>query len=194
MLKLLCILGRRRPHVRHDPDERVENLVVTIDDEDEFVDRLLARLDAGEWVVDLRARTAKAQLQLVRIGVDHLGGAGIGDLDEVADGLPRRSYPVSDFPGLAPEFLRRPSEVSVVDVRRHDEWSDGHIDGAYNVALLELLTHLHHVPGRKLWVHCASGYRASIAASLLDRAGFSVVLIDADFDAASAAGLDIAVS
>ncbi len=253
-------------------DERVENLVVTIDDEDEFVDRLLAglsdhpayyahmsplnlagpfearldppgpvdvdelraRLDAGEWIVDLRTRTAyaadhlsgsigielddpfstyvgwlipwgsrltllgataadvaEAQLQLVRIGIDQLGGAGIGDLDDVVDDLPRRSYPVSDFSGLARELSRRPSEVSVMDVRRHDEWNNGHIDGAYNVALHELLTHLHHVPGGELWVHCASGYRASIAASLLDRAGYSVVLIDADFDTASEAGLDI---
>jgi rhodanese-related sulfurtransferase len=31
-------------------------------------------------------------------------------------------------------------------------------------------------------VHCASGYRASIAASLLDRAGRDVVLIDDDFE------------
>jgi rhodanese-related sulfurtransferase len=40
-----------------------------------------------------------------------------------------------------------------------------------------------------LWVHCASGYRASIAASLLDRAGRDVVLIDDSFDDAVAAGL-----
>jgi hydroxyacylglutathione hydrolase len=34
-------------------------------------------------------------------------------------------------------------------------------------------------------VHCQSGYRAAIAASLLDRAGRSVVLIDEDFSAAA---------
>ena len=33
-----------------------------------------------------------------------------------------------------------------------------------------------------MWVHCASGYRASIAASLLDRTGRQVVLVDDDFD------------
>jgi rhodanese-related sulfurtransferase len=31
-------------------------------------------------------------------------------------------------------------------------------------------------------VHCASGYRASIATSLLDRAGHDVVLVDDDFE------------
>ena len=38
------------------------------------------------------------------------------------------------------------------------------------------------VPAGKLWVHCTSGYRAGIAASLLQRAGRDVVLIDAKFD------------
>jgi hydroxyacylglutathione hydrolase len=32
-----------------------------------------------------------------------------------------------------------------------------------------------------VWVHCATGYRASIAASMLDRAGRRVVLVDDDW-------------
>jgi rhodanese-related sulfurtransferase len=42
---------------------------------------------------------------------------------------------------------------------------------------------------RPVWVHCAAGYRASIAASLLARAGREVVLVDDDLAAATAAGL-----
>lgn len=38
-------------------------------------------------------------------------------------------------------------------------------------------------------MHCASGYRASIAASLLDRAGRNVVFVDDSYDNAVAAGL-----
>jgi len=37
-------------------------------------------------------------------------------------------------------------------------------------------------------VHCQSGYRASIATSLLDRAGHEVVLVDDDFDHAADSG------
>jgi len=44
-----------------------------------------------------------------------------------------------------------------------------------------LLDELPLLPDVELWVHCASGFRASIAASLLDRAGFQVVLIDDDY-------------
>ncbi|KAA0921275.1 MBL fold metallo-hydrolase, partial [Rhodococcus sp. ANT_H53B] len=45
-------------------------------------------------------------------------------------------------------------------------------------------------PDGKVWVHCASGYRASIAASLLDREHRSVVLIDDDYNRATDLGLD----
>ncbi len=45
------------------------------------------------------------------------------------------------------------------------------------------------MPDGTLWVHCASGYRASICASLLDREGHDVVLIDDEFDKAVKLGL-----
>ena len=45
------------------------------------------------------------------------------------------------------------------------------------------------VPAGKLWVHCGSGYRAGIAASLLQRAGRDVVHIDARFADAASAGI-----
>ena len=47
------------------------------------------------------------------------------------------------------------------------------------------------LPAGRLWVHCASGFRASIAASLLDRAGRDVVHVDDDYEKAAPAGLPI---
>jgi rhodanese-related sulfurtransferase len=55
--------------------------------------------------------------------------------------------------------------------------------------LHSLLERLDEVPDTQLWVHCASGFRASIAASLLDRAGREVVLIDDEYAAAVKIGL-----
>jgi rhodanese-related sulfurtransferase len=40
-----------------------------------------------------------------------------------------------------------------------------------------------------VWVHCAAGYRASIAASFLDAAGRTVVAVDDEYDRAARAGL-----
>ena len=43
------------------------------------------------------------------------------------------------------------------------------------------------MPAGEVWVHCAGGYRASVAASLLDAAGRRVVAVDDSFDATPAA-------
>jgi len=70
----------------------------------------------------------------------------------------------------------------VLDVRRVDEVAAGTLPGALHIPLPELPDRVTEVPAdRPVWVHCASGYRASIAASVLDAAGLDVVLIDDDF-------------
>ncbi len=54
----------------------------------------------------------------------------------------------------------------------------------------EILDRMDELPDDEtLWVHCASGFRASIASSLLHRAGYDVVLVDDDFGKASELGL-----
>lgn len=134
---------------------------------------------------------ADAQRQLVRIGIDRPAGAAIGPIERLAPGHELASYPVSDFAGLA-AALAASGEVVVLDVRRDDEWRAGHLRDAVHVPVHQLLDHLHHVPDGELWVHCASGARSSIAASLLARAGHRVVLVDDEFDpGASDAGLAV---
>jgi rhodanese-related sulfurtransferase len=54
-----------------------------------------------------------------------------------------------------------------------------------HIPLHDLDARLDEVPDGEVWVHCASGYRAAIAASLLDRAGVTVVAIDDEWAAAS---------
>lgn len=191
---------------------------------------LRRRLEAGEWVADLRNRTAfaaghlpgslgfelsgsfvsyfgwlydwgapvtligespqqiaNAKRELVRIGVDRLTGAASGDIDTLRDGTPLGSYPVADFDRLAEQ--RRTDTVVVLDVRQSHEYGAEHIPGAVNIPLHELPNRLGEVPASTVWVHCESGYRSSIAASFLDRAGHDVVLIDDEFDNASKIGL-----
>jgi rhodanese-related sulfurtransferase len=47
------------------------------------------------------------------------------------------------------------------------------------------------VPAGEVWVHCAAGYRASVAASLLDAAGVPLVAVDDTFDNAREVGLHL---
>lgn len=182
------------------------------------------RIHAGEWVVDLRSRTAfarghlagtvnlevgdsfatylgwtlrwgtpvtlvgdtgdqvaEAQRQMVRIGIDRPAGRAEGGIDTWAAGGDVRSYRTATFAELAD--ARADDAVVVLDVRRDDEWAEGRIKGAVHIALHGLEERLDEVPDAEVWVHCASGYRASIAASLLDRAGRDVVAIDDEWAA-----------
>jgi len=145
-------------------------------------------------VGDTREQVAEARRQLVRIGIDHLAGAAIGDPGALTTDGRTTSYRRADFGELATERAERGEEIIVLDVRRPDEWESGHIAGAIHIPFYELRGHQQDVPAGEVWVHCKSGYRASIGASLMDCAGRDVVHIDDDWDNASKAGLDITTS
>jgi hydroxyacylglutathione hydrolase len=64
----------------------------------------------------------------------------------------------------------------VLDVRTRREWEEGRIDGSLNIPLGRLAERLAEVPRhRPVVVQCATGYRSSIAASLLRRHGFDEI-------------------
>ncbi|HEX3707157.1 MAG TPA: MBL fold metallo-hydrolase [Mycobacteriales bacterium] len=132
-------------------------------------------------------QVAAAQRQLVRIGIDRPAAAAYGDLAEIAPNLPRRSFPIATFVDLADALG---IGAQVIDVRRPDEVvRDGAIPGSWHVPLADLAARMTELPQGVLWIHCASGFRATIAASLLDRADRDVVLVDDPF--ATAIELDL---
>jgi len=62
----------------------------------------------------------------------------------------------------------------VLDVRNAGEWNQAHIHGSLLIPLVHLEDHLRDLPrDRKIAIHCASGYRSSIAASLIARSGLT---------------------
>ena len=127
-----------------------------------------------------------ANRQLVRIGIDRPSGAATGGPDRWSASGDHHNYPVVDFEQAA----SRANGSTILDVRRSDERTS-YIDGSLHVELPDLVDQVGRLPDRPLWVHCATGFRASIATSLLDRAGRTVVLIDDDYEHASRAGLPI---
>jgi hydroxyacylglutathione hydrolase len=140
-------------------------------------------------VGDSPAQVADAQLQLSRIGIDRIERAGTGRPADLAPGGRLASYRITDFTGLAAAW-QQPGIV-VLDVRRPDEWQAGHLDRAVHVPFWELAQRAGEVPAGQVWVHCASRFRASIGASVLDRAGRDVVHIDDDWPRAAQLGLPV---
>ena len=139
---------------------------------------------------DTPEQVAAAQRDLARIGIDQLAGAATGTPQDWAGGQPLASFPVASFADLTAVRHHRP--VIVLDVRRALEWADGHLEGALHIPLQDLPARIGEVPPGEVWVHCRSGYRAVIAASLLQAAGHPVVAVDDEFTRAGTAGLALA--
>jgi rhodanese-related sulfurtransferase len=142
----------------------------------------------GETAEDV----ARAQRELVQIGIDRPAAMATGKPEEWADGAPLAAFPVATFADLADE-LRKPVDERpvVLDVRRASEHDASHIDGALNVPIHTVLAHLDDVPRTRLWIHCAGGYRASVVAALLDAHGHDVVAVDDSYDNASTTDLPL---
>lgn len=85
--------------------------------------------------------------------------------------------------------MRHHREIVILDVRRADEHDAARIAGAVSIPLHELWGRLADVPAGEVWVHCAGGYRASVAASMLDTADRKPVAIDDSFENAEQVGL-----
>jgi rhodanese-related sulfurtransferase len=139
---------------------------------------------------DDAAQVAQAQREMVRIGIDRPAAAATGGPAEWTD-EPLSAYSRAMFADLAHVRHHRP--VTVLDVRRRREWEDAHVTGSVNIPIHELLDRLSDVPAGEIWVHCAGGYRASVAASLLTANGVQVVLVDDSF-AEHAAGSGLSLS
>jgi glyoxylase-like metal-dependent hydrolase (beta-lactamase superfamily II)/rhodanese-related sulfurtransferase len=121
-------------------------------------------------------RETESAMRLGRIGFDHV----VGYLENGL--LSLRSRPdvvaTTDLVSAptAAERLAAPDPPLPVDVRAPHEYAAGHIAGSVNVPLNRLAERMQELPAdRAILVHCAGGYRSSIAASLLNQRGFNRV-------------------
>ncbi|HMC28273.1 MAG TPA: rhodanese-like domain-containing protein, partial [Verrucomicrobiae bacterium] len=114
------------------------------------------------------ASAGKARLALARIGFDDV--LGYIEADTLTQTRQLSQLSAADLKSS----LLRGDAPFVLDVRTAGEWQNGHIDPAKHLPLPALPKRISEVPrGRPLAIICGSGYRSSIAASLLLRAGYS---------------------
>ncbi|MFF3378854.1 rhodanese-like domain-containing protein [Streptomyces sp. NPDC002680] len=136
------------------------------------------------------SQLADAQRELTRVGIDRPAAASTGTpAGWLRPGERPRTFPRATFADLAGQER---NEVVILDVRRDSERAGGHIAGSLHIPLHQLRDRLTEIPDGTVWVHCAGGMRAGIAASLLDAAGRVVVAVDDGFAAAREAGLPMA--
>jgi hydroxyacylglutathione hydrolase len=135
------------------------------------------------WLLDSKLRIVlvgnsgdqeASRRALVRVGLDRIEGYLDGGMTAWIDSG-------RDFVGTLQISVRQVSQcaadalvldVLVLDVRSETEWSTGHIAGAMHIMLGDLGQQWNTLPsGRSIVTVCGSGYRSSIAASLLQQRG-----------------------
>jgi len=119
-------------------------------------------------------REQEAAVRLGRIGFDHVKGFLANGMEALAD-RPDLVWPTERMtaPMLAEELAGEDPPL-LLDVRNPREWEAKHIDGSVNVPLNRLQERIAEIPRtRRIAVHCAGGYRSSIAASVLHQNGIT---------------------
>ena len=128
-------------------------------------------------ILDREEDVESAVLDLVRIGLDKVVAYA---LPSVTNEMPASSIEEINMTEL--EQARALPGTSVLDVRRLAEFESGHVPGAQNIAHTRLLDRLDELDKTKTHlVHCRSGARAAVAASLLKSKGFDVVYVNGNY-------------
>ena len=132
----------------------------------------------------------EAVRDLAMIGLDRVSGYFTAEALAAWTGTGQRlaMTPQVSVTHLARELAEQ--RAMVIDVRGHAEWKAGHIAGAQNIPLGSLAERMADVPrATSIIVHCQSGARSAIAASVLESNGFaSVGNTTGGFQAWAAAG------
>lgn len=133
---------------------------------------------------------------LALIGLDRLAGwVGRGALERDRRGAPDMRAVRQVSAAEAAAALEK-GTATLVDVRGQAEWQAGHIPGVRNIPLGYLTDHLDELPREELLiVHCQSGARSSIGASVLQAHGFmNVANMSGGFQGWRDAGLAVETS
>lgn len=117
----------------------------------------------------------EVQRQFIRVGYYKFGGYLLGGMEEWSN----KALPISSLAQMPVQALNAalpPTDLQVLDVRTPGERQDGYIPGSTYIFLPELEKKAARLDKAKpVAVYCDSGYRASLAASLLIRMGFKDV-------------------
>ncbi len=140
---------------------------------------VLDRAEAGPTVVAL----------LLRIGFTNIAGYLLGGMSAWV----KAGFALADVAQMdVHEVQAGADELTIVDVRAPSEWDKGHVPGATHIFLPEVADRAAELDkGTPVAVYCNSGYRASIAASILKAEGFDVRNIPGSWQAWLGAGFPV---
>jgi glyoxylase-like metal-dependent hydrolase (beta-lactamase superfamily II)/rhodanese-related sulfurtransferase len=139
-------------------------------------------------------RVQETRVRLARVGIEKVTGYLRGGMTAWLEA----KLPVAQTGQISAVELEAArswgDRMQILDVRRQAEWDEGHVPGALHRPLNVLGRDVNGLDrSGPVAVYCKSGYRSTIAASVLERAGFqSLVNVNGGFDAWKSSGLAVA--
>jgi hydroxyacylglutathione hydrolase len=145
-----------------------------------------SRLSNSGWVIPIEKELLLvvddsealdfAVRNLYRMGYTNFAGYLSGGLESwYKEGNLLSNFEMLTCPQLS-EMIKLGNKPTIVDVRRHSEWDEGHIEGAIHIYLGRLPERLQEIPeGKSVVLQCKTGTRSSFAASVLQKAGITGV-------------------
>ncbi len=128
-----------------------------------------------------------------RVGLTKFRGYLVGGMNAWTTG----GKPIVTLPQIDVHTLKAHlNDYQILDVRSEDEWQEGHLPGAVHHYAGKLRDGVDGLPKldktRDLAVYCGSGYRASVAGSVLQKHGFERVMnVAGSMSAWRAAGYEV---
>lgn len=135
-----------------------------------WVGALLQDVEQRLVLVVPAGKENEAITRLSRVGFDHV----IGFLDGGMAAWEAAGFATAQIHSITPATFENEYKpnATVVDARKPSEFEAEHLEGAVNIALDTIQTHLNEVPNTPFYLHCAGGYRSVIMGSVLKRNGF----------------------
>ena len=127
-------------------------------------------------VLEDKEHLENAVRYLIRLGYDEISGYLRGGIEAwYNEALPTEHLDLLTVQELKTR-LDSGDNLVVLDVRRKDEWDDGHLKAALHIYVGHLEARLKKVPSdQPIAVICNVGHRASLGASILRQAGYQEV-------------------
>jgi glyoxylase-like metal-dependent hydrolase (beta-lactamase superfamily II)/rhodanese-related sulfurtransferase len=136
-----------------------------------WVGALIADLDQKIALIVPEGRESEAVMRLSRVGYDHC----IGYLEGGLKAWRNAGFDVAQIETVKVEHFideYTANKIPIIDVRKPSEFETTHIIGAKSLPLDEFANGIaNDLENNTFYLHCRSGYRSTIAASLLHQMG-----------------------
>ena len=155
-----------------------------------WVGALITDIKQNILLITDEGREEEVVTRLARVGYDNAIGylqGGIAAWQKAGketDSI--ESISVDEFASR----MKAEPELNIIDVRREEEYTAGHLPNSKNLALDYINDHIGEVDKNKTaYVHCAGGYRSMVFTSILRSRGYhNLVDIQGGFKAIEASG------